>query len=49
MRDLTSTEVAVISGGIVPILLGVLAFEWYEANNIKSAFDGFFDAMLEHQ
>ncbi len=49
MRNLTSAEVSATTGGILPILLGILAFEYYQANNIQSMFEGFFDSMLEHQ
>lgn len=49
MRSLTSVEVSAATGGLVPVLLGILAFEWYEAENIQLMFDGFFDSMLEHQ
>jgi hypothetical protein len=49
MRNLTLEEVSATAGGLVPVLLGILAFEWYQAENIQQGFVGFFDSMLEHQ
>lgn len=48
MRELNIAETEAASAGLLP-LLAVLGFVWYEAPNIESAFNGFFDSMLEHQ
>jgi len=48
MRELTSLDTQAVSAGLVPLLV-VLGFVWYEAPNIESAVNGFFDSMLEHQ
>lgn len=43
MRTLEATEVNSVSGGMLPVLIGILAFEWYEAGHIRSFMDGFLD------
>lgn len=43
MRSLEAAEVENVSGGILPVLIGILAFEWYQAGNIRSFMDGVLD------
>jgi hypothetical protein len=43
MRTLKMEEVEIVSGGVLPVLIGILAFEWYEAGHIRSFIDGFLD------
>jgi len=45
MRTMDVAEVELVSGGVVAltVLVGVLAFEWYEAGHIRSFMDGFLD------
>lgn len=43
MRTLDATEVNSVSGGVIPVLIAILGFEWYEAGHIRSFMDGFLD------
>lgn len=43
MRILEVAEIDNVSGGVVAVLVGILAFEWYEAGHIRSFMDGFLD------
>jgi len=43
MRELNMHEIEDVSGGILPVLIGILAFEWYEAGHIRSFIDGVLD------
>ncbi|HVX56595.1 MAG TPA: hypothetical protein VHA37_02580 [Candidatus Saccharimonadales bacterium] len=43
MRELNMHEIEDVSGGILPVLIGILAFEWYEAGQIRSFIDGVLD------
>ena len=47
MQDLNSIEIEEVSGGCIAVV-GVLAFCWYNLDNIKSVFEGFAAATAEH-
>lgn len=47
MRELKSVEVQDVSAGLYPVLVG-LGFVWYEADNIQSFVNGFFDGLSDH-
>lgn len=42
MKTLTSAQVEAVSGGILPILVGILVFECTYASEIEDAVNGFF-------
>jgi len=43
MRELEMREMDDVAGGVLPVLIGILAFEWYEAGHIRSFMDGVLD------
>ncbi len=43
MRELEMREIDEVAGGLLPVLIGILAFEWYEAGHIRSFMDGVLD------
>lgn len=45
MRDLNLEETGAVAAGAVPVLLGILAFEWYQMDNIQDFVEGFFDGL----
>lgn len=45
MRELNLEETGAVAGGAVPVLLGILAFEWYQMDNIQDFVEGFFDGL----
>lgn len=42
MVELETDDLAQVSGGLIPLAVA-LGFVWYQADNIRSAMDGFFD------
>lgn len=45
MREMTDSEIKNVEGGILPYLLGGLAFVYYERQNIRDFVDGFFEGL----
>jgi len=45
MRELNIGETQSVAAGAVPVLLAVLAFEWYQMDNIQDFVEGFFDGL----
>lgn len=49
MRDIHQAELSSVSGGAVPVLLGVLAFVYYEREHIGDFFEGAFEGLEQVQ
>ena len=45
MHELNIEETHSVAAGAVPVLLGILAFEWYQMDNIQDFVEGFFDGI----
>lgn len=45
MHELDIEKTELVAGGAVPVLLGILAFEWYQMDNIQDFVEGFFDGL----
>lgn len=47
MRELNLNETNSVAAGAVPLLLGILAFEWANAERIQTSIEGFLEGFSD--
>ena len=47
MRELDINETNSVAAGALPVLLGVLAFEWAYADQIQTSIEGFLEGFAD--